>query len=362
MLDGGVVGWGATVEEVNQIVSRWDEIVHIACLHDGDPPAGFRPYSSPKIKFVPLKPTGGARLIEKLNILANAPNTVRTISREIRGATNVQLRTPTGIGVYLLPVFSFLMKRNYTFWVKYAGNWNAPNCPNGYRFQRWWLLKNLANCKVTINGAWAEQPEHCLSFENPCLTTVEIAVGRRKTIEREFQPPFRMLFVGRLQDEKGVTILIEALKKVGVKRLLKIDFVGDGPKRSDYERRCSELGIDATFHGFLDRTRVHELMSKGHFLLLPSESEGFPKVVAEAACYGCVPIVSNVGSIGQYIDDTNGYLWQRNGERPYSAVLNEALSESPATLYEKAQNLSVLAEKFTFDRYVARLNDLILNK
>src|SRR5690606_26497479 len=37
--------------------------------------------------------------------------------------------------------------------------------------------------------------------------------------------------------------------------------------------------------------------------VLPSKSEGFPKVISEALNYGCVPVVSNVSAIGQYIED-----------------------------------------------------------
>lgn len=362
MRDGVVFGWGATVEEINQIVSQWDEIVHIACLHEGPPPRGSRQYITSRIKFVPLKPTGGVRLLEKLNILRHAPSTIRTVSEQLQGAASVQLRTPTGIGVYLLPAFSFFLRRDYTFWVKYAGNWNAAECPNGYRFQRWWLFKNLANCKVTINGSWPDQPKHCLSFENPCLTSLEISEGRRRAIEKDFEPPFRLLFVGRLQDEKGIGVVLDALKELGPKQVSRIDIVGDGSKRDEYETRSSESGLNVIFHGFLDRSLVHELMSKAHFLLLPSESEGFPKVIAEAACYGCIPIVSNVGSIEQYVDNTNGYLWDRNGEFPYSQILRAALAEKSYTLYEKAKRLSTLAERFTFDRYLSKLNDLILSE
>jgi glycosyltransferase involved in cell wall biosynthesis len=51
-------------------------------------------------------------------------------------------------------------------------------------------------------------------------------------------------------------------------------------------------------------------MKSAHYLLLPStSSEGFPKVIAEAWYNGCVPIVSDVSCVGQYIKDgVNGFL------------------------------------------------------
>ena len=47
-------------------------------------------------------------------------------------------------------------------------------------------------------------------------------------------------------------------------------------------------------------------MSEG---VLPSYSEGFPKVIAEAMNFGCIPIVSDISCIRQYIiNGKNGFL------------------------------------------------------
>ena len=53
---------------------------------------------------------------------------------------------------------------------------------------------------------------------------------------------------------------------------------------------------------------VH-IYSKCDFIILPSKSEGFPKVIGEAMNYGCIPIVSDVSCISQYIQNgVNGFL------------------------------------------------------
>ena len=74
---------------------------------------------------------------------------------------------------------------------------------------------------------------------------------------------------------------------------------------------AKDIDVDILFHGFVNRKRLFNIFSKSHFIVLPSQSEGFPKVIAEASNFGCIPIVSNVGSISQYIkDQENGFLWQ----------------------------------------------------
>src|SRR5690606_35614436 len=103
-------------------------------------------------------------------IFIKIPKIISQVAKSVKGASEVQLRLPTSMGLFLLPLFSFILPRRYTFWVKYAGSWNQENAAFASRLQHWWLKNNLARCKVTINGFWDNQPKHCYSFENPCLT------------------------------------------------------------------------------------------------------------------------------------------------------------------------------------------------
>src|SRR5690606_33581942 len=168
-------------------------------------------YTNSNIKFVAIPPFGGKSVFDKIAILLKIPKIISQVIKNIDGASEVQLRLPTSIGLFLLPLFSFFIKRKFTFWVKYAGNWNQKNPPLSYRIQRWWLKNNIAKCNVTINGFWNNQPKHCLSFENPCLTNKDLEKGKIITSEKNFEPPFTFAFVGRLEDAKGVSRIIESL-------------------------------------------------------------------------------------------------------------------------------------------------------
>ena len=68
----------------------------------------------------------------------------------------------------------------------------------------------------------------------------------------------------------------------------------------------SELAGVATAHGWMTRSALERVLARSHFFLLPSRSEGFPKVVAEALAFGAVPVVSDVSSIGQVLAETGG--------------------------------------------------------
>lgn len=360
--NGFVVGWGSTINEINFLADYWEEVIHVACLYDTEYPKNSLPYSKSNIKFVPIPPYGGKSIIDKILILSRIPTIIKQVFTSISGASDVQLRLPTSIGIFLLPFFSIFIKRKFTFWIKYAGNWNQKNAPLSYRLQRLWLRKNLSKCKVTINGFWENQPEYCLSFENPCLTNADISLGKSVIQSKDFNNRFTLCFIGRLDESKGVDVILESLKKIDIEKIEKIHFIGDSDNRSFFENIAKFLGEKVEFHGFLVQEKVHELLRKSHFLLLPSKSEGFPKVIAEAACYGTIPIISNVGSIGHYINDENGFLWGKNSKIKYYEILKFALEMDEYVLKNMSENLSSLAEKFTFTKYFSKLQSEILAK
>jgi glycosyltransferase involved in cell wall biosynthesis len=346
--DNSIVGWGPTINELNYLSAYFDKIVHIAPLHPEPAPSSSSAYSSPKIEFVAIPPSGGDSILSKLTVLSKIPIITRTVSEQLRDASYVQLRVPTGIAVFLLPYFSWFIKRSFVFWVKYAGNWDEQNAPLGYRFQRWFLRENFAQCAVTINGKWPGQKPHMNSIENPCLNEADIEKGGK--LQKDFNiETYNVCFVGGLTDDKGVPHIIKMLNNKKIREKINIFFfVGDGPKRDGYIKQIDNMD-NIQFLGFKDKQGVHDILIRSHFIVLPSKSEGFPKVIAEAACYGCIPIVSDVSCIGQYINETNGYLW--NQEQPFYQLASTALNENKVILHQKSNGLKVIAPLFTFTHF-----------
>jgi glycosyltransferase involved in cell wall biosynthesis len=362
--NGSLVGWGPTVREVNALSTHFAQITHIAVLHNSIAPNSSLGYSAENIRFIPLRPTGGKNLLAKLKIFWYFFSLLKVVRKELKAAEFVQLRLPTGIGVFLLPYFAIIRsKRTFTFWIKYAGNWNESKPPLSYAFQRWFLKKDFCRCKVTINGFWPDQPKHCISFENPCLTEEQLQKGSQKVHQKKFEPPFNFIFIGRLEDAKGVGLIIEAIRKIDKSLINTVKFIGDGPNRSEYEKKTEDMDYVA-FLGGLNNDMIHEELKKADFLLLPSAaSEGFPKVIAEAACYGVVPIVSNVGSIAHYINDSSGFVCDsENIVETFNVQLQSALKTESYHLKQKSIQVSEVAKLFTFNAYLNKLQRHIFVK
>jgi len=359
--DGSVVGWGPTIREINHLAPYFEKVYHVACLHKGSPPGSSLKYMEQNIEFVPIPPFGGSDLMGKISVITTMPIIIRQVSKVIRNVDFFQIRLPSGFGNYLLPWLT-IVRPKAKFWVKYAGNWVQKNPPLGYAFQRWWLKNNFAGCKVTINGCWPNQPNHVLSFENPCLTEQERREGREIVELKEFNRPLDFVFIGQLTESKGVGRIIEAFKILSKEpRIGILHIVGDGIDRSKYETLALEAGIRCKFYGFLPKDEVNKILIKSHVLLLPSESEGFPKVIAEGANYGCVLLVSRVSSIPQYIqNNANGILLQSIGKDALCSGIKELLS-MPGSQVKKISMLAYqTSSRFTYDIYNRRLLEEVI--
>ncbi len=358
--DGSIVGLGSTVTEINHLLAIFDKVFHIAMLHDSVPPPNTLPYISNKISFVALPALGGANINDKMAVILKAPHIISIIKKTIKKTDYFQFRAPTGIGVYVIPYLVFFSKKKG--WFKYAGNWKQQNAPLAYSFQRW-LLKNQKR-PVTINGIWKDQPNQCLSFENPCLTKEEVELGQNIIANKMFQYPLQLCFVGRLETAKGLDLILEALDSLDDKDLSKIGkmhLVGDGKHLTAYKKEVKDMQLPVVFHGYLSRIDVHDIYKKCHAILLPSASEGFPKVIAEAMNYGCIPIVSDVSSIGHYIkENENGFLIKTLNSASVIKVLKQFLNLSKNKYTHIINSDNNKLNKFNYSYYNQRIEREIL--
>src|SRR5690606_1663355 len=110
------------------------------------------------------------------------------------------------------------------------------------------------------------------------------------------------------------------------------------------------------FHGYLSRTEVHEIYKKSHAIVLPSASEGFPKVIAEAMNYGCIPIVSDVSSISHYIKhNDNGFLLPDLSITSLESSIMELLSLNHEDFNRMKVTTPEFIKRFSYTYYSERL-------
>lgn len=357
--DGKHYAFGPVVREIESIEHLFDNITWIGFNRlDKRNDQSMLLVKSDKIKVVLLNKIGGKNLFSIFPILLQYPLMFFILFKNIYNAQVVHTRAPSH-PAFIATVLSFFFKKKI-WWHKFAGSWNTETLPFFYKFQRN-ILVHTKHSKITINGFWKNQPKHCYSFENPCLNLTDISRGKEIIKNKNFNDKFTLIFIGRLDESKGVDVIIDSLTKIDLNNIEKIHFIGNSDKLSFFKNKAEFLNDKVEFHGSVDNENVHLLLAKSHFLLLPSKSEGFPKVIAEAACYGTIPIVSNVGSISHYINESNGFLWSENSKITFDDAMNNAFNKEPSNLKKLSFELAILAEKFTFTNYVKKIKLEILN-
>lgn len=306
LVDDKIIGWGPTVMEIDHLASLFDQVVHVAPLYQMCAPESSIPYSASNVDLIPVKPAGGNTIFQKIGVLFKFPQYAKILISELKDVDLIHIRCPANISLLSLVIMSALKKPNFR-WVKFAGNWRPEkNEPFSYKFQRFLLEKNVHRGVVTINGRWPGQPPHVLSFPNPCLTDMDILQGQKAALEKSLAEPIRIVFVGRLERAKGAWRVLEItslLKRAGLKVL--VDIIGDGPERNNFQKSIhdNQINEEVRFQGWLPKSSLRDFYARAHFILHPSESEGWPKVLSEAMAYGAVPLASNVSSIPQILNE-----------------------------------------------------------
>lgn len=109
--------------------------------------------------------------------------------------------------------------------------------------------------------------------------------------------PRTICFVGRLEEQKNVGALIEAMN--GVDGTLVI--YGDGSLKKAFEELARALHVDVKFRGHIANEKLPVALSACTIFVLPSLYEGNPKVLLEAMACGLPVVGTNVEGIASII-------------------------------------------------------------
>lgn len=274
------------------------------------------------------------------NILQAIPKALIDLYRifkAMKKADHIHLRCPGNISLLALIVQIFFPKKIKT--AKYAGNWDPKaKQPLTYKLQRWILSNTFLtkNMQVLVYGDWENQTKNIKPFFTATYDEIDVKHSKYNIQRSKFTAPYRFLFVGTLSKGKQplyAVQLVEELYKRGEKVVL--DLYGEGVLRTEIEHYISQNNLSELIKlkGNQPKETILEAYQTSHFLILPSKSEGWPKVIAEAMFWGCVPIASPVSCVTYMMG---------NGSR--GIILREKLCEDANQITEVINN-QVLYQK-----------------
>ncbi|MEY8197702.1 MAG: glycosyltransferase family 4 protein [Colwellia sp.] len=152
----------------------------------------------------------------------------------------------------------------------------------------------------------------------------------------------QLLCVGRLCEQKGQLLLLEAMKSLcdsGVD--CKLVLAGDGPMRVEVEKRISEYGLTERVNitGWISSDQVKNLLIESRGLVLPSFAEGLPVVIMEALALYRPVISTYVAGIPELVKhNENGWLVPAGDVAALTIAMKDLLNTDKDKLLDMGLN------------------------
>lgn len=169
------------------------------------------------------------------------------------------------------------------------------------------------------------------------------------------------VYVGRLGPEKGVRTLVQAWQYINNGKKLLI--LGDGPSAGELKTLIDDSNLNIELGGYRTKQEVLSIVADAAVQIIPSECyEGFPMVVLEALSSGTPIIASDIGSLGEIIEnDTYGFKFEAGNPTSLANTINGFFD-----MYDNNKNAYMTfrnrAKKEFDDKYTEEINFKELEK
>ncbi len=139
----------------------------------------------------------------------------------------------------------------------------------------------------------------------------------------------RALWVGRMCEEKGIPVLIEAARRLAETHLdFELTLVGDGPLRSliELEIKRHGLGSRVLLAGWLSSEGVRRELEGARVLIVPSFAEGLPVAIMESLAMARPVVTTYIAGIPELVEPRKcGWLVPAGAVEPLAEAIREAI-------------------------------------
>ncbi len=356
--DGRFFAYAPYVREMNIWARYTDELIIVAPLTLEEKTSISINYEKEGIKFIPINEFNVIGSKSKFHAIREVPKIVFAIYKAMKEANHIHLRCPGNVG--LLGCFVQVFFPNKPKTAKYAGNWDPKaKQPLSYRIQKWILSNSLLtrNIQVLVYGTWQNQSKSIKSFFTASYAEKDKIPIENKTL----QDGLKFVFVGTLAEGKNPLYAIKIVQEVSKSYSdISLDIFGNGNLKPQLQKYIETHKLESII--FLKGNQTSEVIKtayiKSHFVILPSKSEGWPKVIAEGMFWKCLPISSKVSCIPDMLDKgTRGILLEMNLERDVQQII-ELLNNN--SLYQKKVEEAIhWSRNFTTNLFEDEIQKLI---
>ena len=342
--------WGKYVDQITIVGPFWHKPFNPIDL----------PYNHPNINFVEIPEINVTTAKSFFHAAKSLPIILSTLYRQMKKADHIQLRCPGNIALLGCLVQIFFPKTKKT--AKYAGNWDwNSNQPRSYRMQQH-LLNNTfltKNMQALVYGNWPGSTKNILPFFTATYREADKVPTPIRSLSATQK--INLIFVGVLGKNKEPILSVkvaEAMLKAGYD--VTLNMYGEGYERPRLEAYIEEknLGQSVILHGNQPAQTIRESFIKSHFLIFISQSEGWPKVVAESMFWGCVPITTRVSCVADMLNEgERGTLVEPNPDVVVQAL--KQYIDQPEKYAQAATKGMEWSRQFTMEKFETEIAKLV---
>ena len=315
-------------------------------------------YEHKNVDFIAIESFDVLSLKAIVKAIIRIPKISWQIFSAMQKADHIHLRCPGNIG--LLGSIVQILFPNKPKTAKYAGNWDSKsNQPLTYRLQKWILSSTFLtrNMQVLVYGEWEASSKNI----KPFFTATYQEADKLPIIQRDYINQIGFVFVGALVSGKRPLYairLVEELYKKGYNVVLEL--YGEGIERKILEDYISQNNLDniVSLKGNQTQETVKKAYESSHFAILPSESEGWPKAIAEGMFWGCVPVATKVSCVPFMLDyGDRGVLIAMDLEKDVPQL--ETLLKDENLCKRMSQKASDWSRNYTLDVFEKEIKKLL---
>ena len=228
-----------------------------------------------------------------------------------------------------------------------------------------WLLNKVFSWEVPIVVLSEKEKQHIQQNYHtknitvlPNTVDLSVAASYHKEISSN---KLDILYLGRIEPNKGMDYLLDAMKSLKEKQMdFTLHFAGAEQGGTEYVEKFSHLlGNQFVYEGVVMGEKKTALFKQCQVFILPSLFEGLPVSLLECMSFGLVPVVTNVGSISEYVKDKENGLFLKVKDVNSIIQALDILSNDKSMV----KKMSVAARQTIFEQlrpeaYVSKLNNL----
>jgi glycosyltransferase involved in cell wall biosynthesis len=358
--DGQIYAYEPYVREMNLWAKYLDEIIILAPISKEPVTSIEVSYQHETIRIVEIPNFNITSFNNVLKSILVIPKICRLIYKVMKEVNHIHLRCPGNVGLLGCLVQILFPSKPKT--AKYAGNWDPESKqPVTYKFQKW-LLSNTfltKKMKVLVYGQWPNQTKNIKPFFTASYYQAEVEEISIKTFDKQI----KLIYVGGLTPGKQPLLSVKSAHQLIRKGYnISLDIYGDGVKREEIENyiELHKLENQVILHGNVNKDEVKKAFINAHFLIFISKSEGWPKVVAEAMFWGCLPISSNVSCVHYMLGNNNrGSVLKLDANTDDIVMEIKSYLEDEKKYQEKVLEAKKWSQNYTLDTFEKSIKELL---